>query len=91
MEGHALAQQADVEFLTSVALQPLPDNRTGEISAKLQNGPDDLANKNAKRGPANDAHIRRMGKRGVERDAYQNRHNGRQGRIPERADEHDKE
>ena len=52
MEGHALAQEADVQLLTRVSLQPLADDLAGEVPAQLQNGTHQLATDDTQRSQA---------------------------------------
>ncbi len=88
VEGHALAQQAQVEFLPRVALHPFADDRTGEVAPQLQHRARHLTEQDAQGHQRDAIEVRRVGQRGVEGDADEDGHGRRQRRVAQCADKH---
>ncbi len=85
MKGHALAEQAGVEFLADVTLQALAEQVGTKVSAELKNSPYDLGDNDRQGDPYQSLPKLTALKDQIEGLAKQHRNRGRQGRVPEGA------
>jgi hypothetical protein len=88
VEGHALAQQGEIQLVAYLPLHFLRQQFCAEVAAQLQRAAYELRDANGQRQRQQDACIRNGFQHGVEGIAREHRHHGRECGIPDGADEH---
>ncbi len=91
VEGHALAQQAEIKLLPGVTFDALADDRAGEVAPQLQHRPRHLAGQDDHRRQSNAIQVGRVGQRRVEGHADEDGHGRGQRSVAKRADRHGQE
>ncbi len=89
VEGHALAEQGNVQFIAHIAFDPLGQEFGSKVAAQLEDAAQDLRPAHQQRQRQQHFRFRRDLEHGIEGITGQHRDVGGEGGIADRADEHD--